>query len=228
MSEPNPNMAMTAWSYSRWDMWDTCPKQAFFKFVAKIPEEENDAMRGGTIAHNEIAEFIRGDRDDALETIRGWRFFGSLFMELRELKALVEQEWSFRRNWSATGWFSGDTWLRSKMDAFIVYADGTADVVDHKTGKSKPRHALQAELYALTVFKRYSHVHHVTVRFWYLDSGEEGVHRYSRSGDMAELEAKWTKRGEQMLADKRMAPRPGSHCHWCSYAFSKGGPCKYG
>ena len=215
---------LKAWSYSRWSTYDTCPAQAKFKYVDKIPEEENDAMRGGKEAHDEIAEYMRGDNPGP---VRGWEHFADLFKQLRELEPLVEQQWGFRSNWTPTGWFAKDTWFRSVLDAAIVYPDFTADVVDYKTGKDSPKHAQQAELYAISIFLRYPQVQQVVTRFWYLDSGGESVFRFARA-DADGIIERWTKRAEKMLNDARLAPRPGHHCNWCPFAKSKGGVCKYG
>lgn len=215
---------INAWSYSRWSTYDKCPKQAQFKYVDKLSEEENAAMIGGKEAHDEIAEYLRGDRQGP---VRGWEHFQVLFEQLRDLEPLIEQQWGFRVNWTPTGWFAKDTWFRSVLDAAVIYDDATADVVDHKTGKSHPSHAQQAELYAVSVFLRYPHVARVTVRFWYLDSGAESVYRFGKR-DADGIIATWTKRAQKMLSDTLLAPRPGAHCNWCSFAKSKGGPCKYG
>jgi hypothetical protein len=217
---------ITAWSYSRFSDYDKCPQLAKFKHVDKLKIEENDAMRGGSEAHEDAAAFIRGDHPGG-EELRGWKHFANLFTQLRELEPLVEQQWGFTKDWKPTSWFGKSTWFRSVLDVCLVYEDNTADVVDHKTGKEYPSHAQQAELYAISVFLRYTQVQRVTVRFWYLDSGAESVFRFARS-DAPEIIERWTKRVQRMLSDKILAPKPGEHCKWCDFAKSKGGPCKYG
>lgn len=219
---------LTAWSFSRWKTYNTCPAQAKFRYVDKVPEPSSDAMDRGTEVHTQIAQYLRGDIEGP---IPGWTYFESLFRQLRALNPLVEQEWGYNSKWGITGWFGSDTWFRSKLDTAVLYEDFTADVVDFKTGKPRPDEtALQAELYALSVFARYAVATHVTVRFWYLDleqAGKEVVYRFSKAMVPALLD-KWTKRGEKMLNDTIMAPIPGQHCKWCPFAKSTGGPCKYG
>lgn len=221
----------TAWSYSRYSCYKTCGAQYNFRYNEKLPEESNPAMERGEEVHKLLAAYVRKDipaynpRDTA--PIPGWTYFGELLNELRDMDVLVEQEWGFTDRWKPTGWFGDDTWFRSKLDVGLVYDDGTADVIDYKTGKERAEHGEQAELYALSVFCRYGQIKNLVVRFWYLDSGGESVHRFSQ--DMAEsLLKKWTKRAEKMLMDSLLVPSPGYHCKWCSYAASKGGPCRYG
>lgn len=222
---------MKAWSYSRWRDYESCPQLARFKYVDKISEPENDAMARGSNVHDTIAAYLRADLP-ANDPIPGWTYFESLFRQLRELNPLVEQEWGFTKDWEPTGWFGNDTWFRSKLDASVVYdEDGSADVIDIKTGKPRPNDtAQQGELYALSIFRRYRQVQNVTVRFWYVDlpqEGREDVYRFARH--MApDLLSRWTKRAERMLSDERMVPRPGQQCKWCFYAKSNNGNCKYG
>lgn len=219
---------LTAWSFSRWKTYNTCAAQAKFRYVDKVAEPDSPAMDRGTEVHTQLAQYLRGDIEGP---IPGWTYFEALFRQLRALNPLVEQEWGYNSKWGITGWFGSDTWFRSKLDAGAVYDDGTADIVDFKTGKPRPDEtALQAELYALSVFVRYPNVTSVTVRFWYVDleqAGKEVVYRFSKSMVPALLK-KWTERGEKMLNDTIMAPTPGQHCKWCNFAKSAGGPCKYG
>lgn len=222
--------SLTAWSYSRLSTYEKCALQAKLKYIDKLPEPPSDALERGTEVHDVLAQYLRGDRPESAE-ILGWAYFGSLLIDLRALEPMVEQEWGYTRAWTPTGWFSKDTWFRSKLDASLVYGDDTGDVIDFKTGKPYPQDtAKQAELYAISMVRRYAGMTHVTVRFWYVDpqqKGAEEVYRFSR--DQAEAAIpKWEKKAERMLSDEIMAPRPGEHCKWCPFAKSKGGPCRYG
>lgn len=217
-----------AWSYSRYSTYETCPLQAKYKYIDKLPEETSDAMERGRHVHDDLAAYLRGDIPDevAPETLVGWEHFGDLLEALRDLEPLVEQQWGYERSWLPGAWFGPEVWFRAVVDAAVVYEDHTADVVDHKTGKARPEHAQQAELYAIATMLRYP-VRAVTVRFWYLDQGAESVYRFVKK-DQAPLIAKWNGRVKRMLTDEIMAPKPGHHCNWCSFAKSKDGPCKYG
>lgn len=214
---------ITSWSFSRWSDYDKCPQLAKFKHVDKLREPENEAMKRGTVTHDELAAFLSGD---SFVPKSGQRF-AELLQELRTLEPIHDQEWGFTDRWGVTGWFSKDTWFRSKLDVCVVYDDNSADVVDFKTGRESPTHGSQAELYAISVFLRYRQVTHVVVRFWYLDTGSESVYHYARA-DHAEMVAKWEKRVRPMLSDEIFAPKPGRHCQWCAFAKSKVGPCVFG
>lgn len=214
---------ITSWSFSRWSDYEKCPQLAKFKHVDRIKEPENPAMQNGTKVHAEMAVYLMVGG----ETPQSGERFAPLLQELRTLEPIHDQEWGFTRGWSVTGWFSRDTWFRSKLDVCIVYDDNTADVVDFKTGKASDTHASQAELYAISVFLRYPNVTSVVVRFWYLDSGGESVYQFERR-EMDELIIAWEQRVRPMLHDEIFAPRPGNHCKYCFFAKSNNGPCKFG
>jgi len=217
---------ITAWSYSRWQTYDTCPQKAFFKVIQRLPEPENEAMKRGKKVHETLARFLRGygaDRSD----IPGWNHFYQLLLDLRDLEPLVEQQWGFAKTWKPTDWFGNDTWFRSVLDATVLYDDFTADIVDFKTGKKRDDHKHQAELYAISLVKRYPQAREITVRFWYLDAGEEAVYHYTY-GNIPALVEKWERKVEGMLTDVVFDPQPGTHCRWCHYAKSNRGPCKFG
>jgi RecB family exonuclease len=225
---------LTAWSYSRLSTYEKCALQAKLKYIDKLPEPPSDALERGSEAHDVLAQYLRGDRPleepGAPSEIPGWAHFGSLLNDLRALEPQVEQEWGFNRAWKPVGWFGRDTWFRSKLDASLVYGDDTGDVIDFKTGKPYPQDtAKQAELYAISMVRRYPALTHATVRFWYVDPaqrGAEAVYRFSRGQAEAAM-PRWEKKAERMLTDEIMAPRPGEHCKRCPFANSKGGPCKY-
>jgi hypothetical protein len=228
---------LTAWSYSRLSTYEKCALQAKLKYINKLPEPPSDALEKGSNAHDVLAQYLRGDlplvEQGGMVTpddIPGWAHFGSLLNDLRALEPLVEQQWGFNCSWDPVGWFGKDTWFRSVLDAALVYGDDTGDVIDFKTGKPYPQDtAKQAELYAISMVRRYPALTHATVRFWYVDpqqKGAEAVYRFSR--DQAEAAMpKWEKKAERMLTDEIMAPRPGEHCRFCPFAKAKGGPCKY-
>ena len=223
---------ITAWSYSRYSTYEKCPLLAKLKFVDKLKEPENPAMERGKKAHEVLADFMRGHGAER-KSLPGWESFGELFVGLRSLEPLVEQQWGFTDGWAKTGWFDSDTWFRAVLDAAVVYVDNTADVVDYKTGKKSPTHAQQAELYAVSIMLRYPPVTNVTVRFWYLDIKDgdreknEEVFCFGQD-DLDGLIQKWTDRVQPMLRDTTFAPRPGNHCKRCHFSKSQAGPCRYG
>jgi CRISPR/Cas system-associated exonuclease Cas4 (RecB family) len=102
----------------------------------------------------------------------------------------------------------------------------TAFVVDFKTGKNKPEHFMQRELYALGALHVYADIAKVVVEHWYLDSAQVETSVFYRD-QLEALKQLWAKRTKAMLHDKRFAPRPSNACRWCHFRKENGGPCKF-
>lgn len=218
-----------AWSYSRLSQWETCPAQFKYKHIDKLKEEQSPAMARGDKIHKAAAAWLTAAPESLAPPIELAKF-ARLFGQLRAIPAedrFVEQQWGFNAKWRPTGWFGADTWLRVVLDAGVVYPDGTADVIDHKTGKKYGSNQDQMQLFALATFCRFPHVSEVMTRLWYLDSGDEEVAEFKQE-DRSTMVADWEKRVAPLFADTVFAPRPNEKCRWCSFAKSKNGPCKFG
>lgn len=222
-----------AWSFSRFDLWRTCPKQFYEKFISKsIKEHQSPAMARGDEIHKGLATFLQGGRSDP-PAAKALDKFTPLLFQLRDIPdKLVEQQWAFDRDWKPTGWFARGNvkhpaWLRVILDVGVIYPDDTADVIDHKTGKKYGSNDDQMELFAVATFSYAPWVTDVTTRLWYLDEGSEDIAEFSVK-DVEKLRAKWEKAVEPMFADTTFAPRPNDKCRFCPLAKSNGGNCRFG
>lgn len=223
---------VTAWSFSRWETFDTCA----YQFACGLDPQykhmrtQSPAKARGDAIHKEAAHFITTPDAPFPASLAK---FDALMWELHDMPAdvkVVEQQWAFDRKWRPTGWFdrgTGTTWFRNILDAGVVYPDHSGDVIDHKTGKEYEKNAEQRELNAVSMLQRYPHLEVVTSRMWYLDSGVEREVTIGRH-ELPKLVAKWEKRADAMFNEKVWAPRPNEKCKWCDFAKSKGGPCKFG
>lgn len=219
---------VTAWSFSRVEMYERCPFQFKCKHIDRLPDPGSPAMERGDKIHKGTAAFLTSDAPLPPEAHR----FEQLLNELKAMPAtarFVEQQWGFTKAWQPTGWFGKDTWLRVVLDAGVVYEDNTADVIDHKTGKMYNHNSDQVELFAAAVFRRFPTVEHVTTRLWYFDvpEGNELVAEFDKK-DVRGIMEKWNARVEPMFAETLWAPRPNDKCKWCAFSKSKGGPCRFG
>jgi hypothetical protein len=219
---------LTAWSYSRLAQWEACPLAFKLKHLDKVHEEQSPAMKRGDDIHKIAARFLANEKFDSIPG--ELHKFSYQMNELRAMPASmkrVEQQWGFTKDWKPTEWFGNKTWLRAVLDACVVYPDGTADVIDHKTGKRYGSNKDQMELFALATFCKFPEVSHVTTRLWYLDLGVEEVEEFQQE-NRSEMIAAWEARVAPMFADTVFAPRPNEKCRWCAFAKGKGGQCKFG
>lgn len=221
--------AITAWSYSRYDTWVTCPFKFKCKFIDKLPDPGSAAMDRGDKVHKALAKYIMGQGELPAEVKTP--FQQKLYAELRAIPnddKVVEQQWAFDRNWKPTGWFDRSAWYRSILDAGVVYEDLAVEACDHKTGK---RHDTsndeQMESQAIAVFCQFQPVTHVTTRLIYVDAGSEEIAEFPLA-DKVKLLEKWAGKVAPMFADNTFIARPNDKCRFCVYSRSKGGPCRFG
>lgn len=234
-----PLQRITAWSFSRYSTYIICPLQAFFKYTKKIQGPTNDAMSRGKKIHKDAELYCLGEKKRLPKSLA---LFDVEFKELRKLakKRVLQVEeqcqFAFTKSWEPCEWFSRDAWLRVMFDAMYVDGD-TLVIIDHKTGKIRPQHKDQLELYAVAGFIiGPEHITKVRADLWYLDQGEivpdpDNPREYTRA-DAEKLRKEWVKRTKKMLADTTFKPSPGALCRWCYFGKSgvaKGGPglCKF-
>ena len=217
---------ITAWSYSRWSVYDKCPAQAGYKFVLKLKEPSNAAMDRGNTIHTEAEGWIKGWSGKLPASLSKLEVE---YRELRSKKALAECEWAFTSTWEATSWFGKDAWCRIKVDAVVPPVGDHLKLVDHKSGADRTElYIEQLGLYAIGGFLSYPQVNTIEPQFYYVDHGitrgtEEPYYRH----ELPAMQRDWMKRVAPMLNDTRFAPKPGRHCTYCHFSKAKGGPCKF-
>ena len=232
MATKKPLVQLTAWSYSRFADYDTCPLKCKLKHIDHLKEPSNAAMDRGNIVHKLAEQFVTGQLR-AYPVKELGKAFKESIANLRKIKAICEQEWAFTKQYVMTSWFAKDAWLRIKMDAHYLELQKVRKLtetkivtVDYKTGREHQEHALQRSLYAVGALQVYPDAQSVHVEHWYLDSGAVGADDFKRS-QLPMLLKQWEQRTRAMLNDHRFAPRAGQHCRWCHWRKSNGGPCVY-
>jgi hypothetical protein len=232
-TQPAPKI--TAWSFSRWALYEKCPRKFKFTHIDKLPEMKGRALIRGTQIHDEAEKFVTGAIKKFPQSLK---YFEEEFRNLVRgyEKGLVrpEEMHCFGDEFQPhSDPFHPGVWLRVKTDATLQYRDeGLAVVVDYKTGRVQPEpYWEQLDLYALATMLMYTWAESVQVELWFLDHGvilpDDGDLTYTRD-DIPRLQKEWRSRVRRMFADRRFAPTPGETCRWCAWARSKGGPCNEG
>ena len=230
---PEARPLMPAWSYSRLAKWEKCPASAYYAFILKLPEPKSEAMERGTRAHADAAALLTSKEFDESTTPLSVPWMSRLVDTRNTYKNDIEAELqvAFTQDWSQTGWFARDAWCRIIFDAFIMQA-GTETVLveEHKTGKPRAEHTMQASLYAAGAHLLAPEARVVEVTINYLDLNPTkpgGVVRHAFTHDMAKKAVvTWTERAARMMKDNEYPAVPGLHCRWCAFAKSAGGPCE--
>lgn len=257
--KPTPKFdTLGAWSYSVYTNYLKCPLSICFEKIQKIKifEPENPAFIKGNRVHHgaetfirtptkELPAFIKQMQKDTPAKTRDdpqpkstWDLLKSVEDKLRffqRLKASVELEWAFTRDYKPTSWFGRDAWLRIKTDACGLEPDTKPPLIhitDWKTGKVYDEHKQQRSLYALGGLqlvelgalaagdKRAE----VIAEHAYTDTTQSATETFAFK-DLKKLKDQWAARTKQMLSDTTYKATPGYHCKWCRYRKSNGGPC---
>jgi CRISPR/Cas system-associated exonuclease Cas4 (RecB family) len=130
---PTKKAKQTAWSYSRLNNYETCPKKFWHESVRKdVPFEESEAMRYGKMVHKALELRVGKGKPLPLHL----RYLDKYAKVLAESKGdkLTEQQLAIDSDFNPCSWFAKETWCRAILDLAIV--NGTHAVVfDYKTGK---------------------------------------------------------------------------------------------
>src|ERR1700679_2526291 len=110
-----PLKPLSAWSFSRWNKYETCPAKLRFDVYDRLKEPSNEAMERGTAIHKQHEDYILRNGELTADIKR----FKTLLDDLKKRakaheEVLVEDSWTFRKDWSmtsATDW--NGAWLRA-------------------------------------------------------------------------------------------------------------------
>ena len=223
---------ITAWSWSRLQTYELCPRKFKYSYVDGIQEPKNPAMLRGSAIHKMAEDYVsKGGR--LKEELQ---LYKKLFEEVRLLKKrkdveiFTELQNALTEKWTATTWFGKDAWVRIIVDlAIVLHGEKRARLVDHKTGKINLDGAQQLELYAIWGFLTYPDVDTIDGELWFVDQlvGQRHVVTFYRK-DLKKLQAKWTKRATPVLKDTVYRPKLNSKCRCCYFSKHKDGPCPVG
>lgn len=215
-------MNTTGWSYSAYSTYETCPRKYRYAYVERLPQPTSPAAERGKKIHAKGEQYLLGGLDTPPAEFGK---FSDLMVDLRELGALPEYEIILDSSWASAS--KENRWLKSVIDAALIYEDNTALIIDYKTGREYPAHATQMQLYSLALRAAHPNIGDIETRLWYLDSGAESKD-ISTPAEDRRLQAIWTARANRMLSDSELKTSPGTHCNWCPFHTRKGGPCAGG
>ena len=223
---------ITSWSFSRYNVYQNCPKQAYFKFILKLKEPGSPAMERGTALHKLCEDYL----------LKGGRIpkdvsqISATLKDLRKRKALAEANFTFRQDWTVTKWDDWNgAWCRIKADALVPPVidsdDLVVDIKDFKTGKLKEgasEYMVQLDLYKMAGLIAYPTAKRAIASLEFIDHGktvpsEDELLRK----DLPKMQKKWILMVKPMLNDTTFKEKPGNACRWCHFRKENSGPCKF-
>ena len=225
----NWDRAVIRWSYSKLSTYESCPKQFYYMYIAKLkPFVEVPAMVRGKKIHNLADDYVLGKIKNLPKELK---VYSSEFVMLKAAGGTAEYDMSFTKNLKPCSWNDwSNVWCISKLDSVCRLSTDEAAFIDYKTGKVYDTHHDQSDVYALSMFVHWPKVKDVTGEFWYLDQPHEepGQWEYNRARDFGTLKKMFSNRVNKMATDKKLNRKPSYKCGYCDFNISRGGPCDSG
>lgn len=154
------------WSFSAWSTYKDVPYIAYADMLLGIPRKANAQANRGVAIHHALEQYALGQPYDCADPAfdAGRRVVDEL-MQAGEFSP--ERRFTLDRDWAIHP--EEGKWMTAILDGLCIKPDGSAEVLDYKTGKAYAiKHTQQAQLYAAVVY-RVLGIDHVTTRFIYLD-----------------------------------------------------------
>lgn len=211
-------MKPRAWSHTTLSQFKNCPRQYHeVKVLKRFVEEQGEQLLWGNRVHTACENYLNGTPGDVLlnEDMLIYKPYLDAILQVKG-DMYVEHEMNLDSNLNPCDKFAKNVFVRGIADVLHV-RDGTARVMDHKTGKRKPD-SKQMKLMALLTFAHFPTVDRVRIGFFWLKTAEKDTLWYTRS----EIAALWQEflpdlaQWKEAFITDVWQPRSSGLCHgWC-------------
>lgn len=203
----------TAWSYSRLNNYETCPKKFWHSSVRKdVVEAESEPMRYGKLVHKALELRVSKKKPMPLN-LRYLEKYAKILADSKGDK-LTEQQLAIDNNFEPCDWFSKQTWCRAIIDLAVVRVPH-AVVFDYKTGRISDDFT-QLRLAGVLLMLHMPEIK--TVDLSYLWTKEKKMTKYERTLDREDIKTVMLefmprlKRYEKAHRTEAFPARPGYLC----------------
>ena len=175
-----PRIKPFAWSFSRLKNFEVCPKRHYEIDLAKtVKEPGGQALDWGQYVHDKLADRCGPKRivlpaDLAMYEPWALKVIGSTPAE----NIFVEQGLAMTKDFTSTGNFDSDVWLRVKCDFYKIVGD-VALAADWKTGKIL-EDSVQLALTAACIFAKHPEIKAVRSTYIWLKEDAESSEVFLR------------------------------------------------
>lgn len=219
MRTGGPRIKPFAWSYSRLKNFEVCPKRHYEVDLAKtVKEPEGEQLAWGNFVHKGMAERCGPNRIALPQQLEKYEPWAQRALQGAERGfVLVEESLAISRNFTSTGNFDDDTWMRVKLD-FAKVIDDVALALDWKTGKIL-EDSVQLALVAACLFAKYPHLKAVRSSYAWLKEDAESSEVFFREDMPTVWRGLWPRIEAMEQAHQHMnyPPMPSGMCaKWCA------------
>ena len=156
---------LIAWSYSRLEGYETCPRKYYHLQVAKdVTDTKGDAAIYGDETHKAFKMYVKTGQELPLHLLQ-YKQYLDQFIAAPGHK-IAEQQVAINADFKQVEWFDKTTYLRVIND-LLVHQGSNAVIVDYKTGKPKDDFT-QLELAAAVVFLLGPDINSITMAYFWL------------------------------------------------------------
>jgi hypothetical protein len=161
-----------AWSFSKLDNYETCPKKYEAYSVSKsVKEDSTENLDWGNEVHDAMRDALKKVKPlpEHMAPYQPW--IDRVLSGPGDL--LVEQKYAMDKSFSPVPYFSPSVWFRGIADAIRIN-DEVALAIDWKTGRRKEG-SIQLGLMALCLFQHFSKLQAVRAEFVWLQEDPTNI-----------------------------------------------------
>lgn len=206
---------LQAFSFSRLESYETCPKKFFHLSIAKdVSDPPNEHTSFGTEVHLAFANYVKG-RIKALPL--HLRQHTPMLDTIKNAPGdhIVEQQVAINKDYKPTGWFDSDVYCRVISDLTIMNGSH-AIMFDWKTGKMKDGFD-QLRLAAAVMFLLADELETISMHYVWTKNKQVTSDRMTRDempGVWAALQPRLI-RYQNAFVMQQFEARQGFHCKYC-------------
>lgn len=212
---------LVAFSFSRLEGYETCPKKFFHLSVAKdVKDPPNEHTQYGTDLHLSFARYLKSGQMLPLHLRQHLPMLNQI--KSAPGQHIVEQQIAINASYQPTGWFDTDVYCRVISDLTIMNAPH-AVMFDWKSGKMKDGFD-QLRLAAAVMFCIATELETISMHYLWTKNKKITSDKMTRD----EMPAVWANLHPRLTAYQNahalqaFEARRGAHCNYCPV-----GSCPY-
>lgn len=236
------------WSISKLTVSDACGLKFKWQYIDKKKEKrsEDGRARIGSAAHKVVELLLKNKANykraikiasidnkltnPEIESLMEYghnikEFLARIdkFSEKHPIKELlVEQRFAFTPSLKPTKFFDNKSLFRGVFDLVLLLEEGTAIIIDHKTGQPGPisKHSAQLNLYSLAAFILYPEITGVQCAIHYIKDSTISWGKYISKDSMDDLK-NWLNTylhdKTENIATEEFTPNKSWLCNFCGF-----------